>query len=75
MKLYLTLDNEKGNKIERLIDISPYRGVSGVYGIIDDMLDSMEKVEQENITPDKVDLAADDPAFRKQPLLDSNDPF
>lgn len=46
-KLYLTLDNEKGNKIERLVD---YKEVRDNFGGLDEialsMIDTMEKVEK-----------------------------
>lgn len=45
-KLYLTLDNEKGNKIERVHGVS--NAITDWDYVIEDMVDSMEKVEKEN---------------------------
>ena len=49
IKLYLTLDNEKGNKIERVLKLNNDGGyLEGFNYVIQDMIDSMEKVEKEN---------------------------
>lgn len=45
-KLFLTLDNEKGNKIERVHGVS--NAITDWDYVIEDMVDSMEQVEKEN---------------------------
>lgn len=47
-KLYLTLDNEKGNKIERILNITESIHADVCNSMVHDMVDSMEKVEKEN---------------------------
>lgn len=49
MKLYLTLDNEEGNKIERAYKISEEMTFPEIYNEVESMMDSMISLIKEEI--------------------------
>lgn len=63
MKLYMTIEDEEGLKVERVIRVDEERVREHVGDIVENMIDSLKQVKEEEITNEAKILVNNDKAI------------